>query len=196
MGLHRRRDGGRSSWHLEDGALALALGAILVVTLRPFDADNDLELVPFADLVRGIVHTDPASVREALVGTVGNVLLFMPFGVALALRGSSLARVAAVAFVVSASIELAQLFVPGRTTAVDDLVCNVAGAVLGYALAAGHIRLSEASGARSRRPHAERVEDTARESDDVAGVPIANRVAYGHKTVGDERYAEGCQRQS
>ena len=135
-----------------DAALVLALCAIVFVTLRPFDADNDLELVPFADLAGGIVHRDAGSLREAVVGAVGNVLLFVPLGAALALRGASLRLGAGVALLVSGSVELAQLVVPGRTTAVDDVVLNVAGAAVGLALTKAWLRRSRVSGARSMQP--------------------------------------------
>jgi glycopeptide antibiotics resistance protein len=114
--------------------LVLALGLILSVTLRSVDAENDLELVPFGELVGGIVHGDVARAREAVVGALGNMLLFVPLGVALALRRASIARVAATALFASAAVELVQLLVPGRTTSVDDVVFNVVGAVLGLAV--------------------------------------------------------------
>jgi len=125
---------------LMNAALVPALVAILLVTLRPFDADNDLELVPFVDFVDGIVHREPGSLREAIMGAVGNVFLFMPLGAILAMRGASLARAATVALLVSAAVELAQLLVPGRTTSVDDLIFNLAGAIGGFAIAAAWVR--------------------------------------------------------
>jgi VanZ family protein len=133
--LRRRRGAGPSAWHLGgDVALVLALGAILVVTMRPVDAGNDLELVPFDELVGAGVHGDASAAREAVVGALGNALLFIPLGLVLALRGSTLSRTATLALLVSGSIELVQLFVAGRTTSVDDVLFNVIGAVLGYAL--------------------------------------------------------------
>jgi glycopeptide antibiotics resistance protein len=130
------------------------LGAILVVTLRPVDADNDLELLPLGDLLRGVVDSDAGRVREAVAGALANMLLFVPLGAVVAFRGWSLARVAAVAFFVSASVEVAQLFVPGRTTSLDDVVFNVSGSVLGYALVAARARETPtvpAAGGRERR---------------------------------------------
>jgi glycopeptide antibiotics resistance protein len=107
-----------------DVMLALALGLILVVTLPSVHAENDLELVPFRELVGDVVHGDAAGAREAVVGAVGNVLLFVPLGIALALHRASIARVATAALLLSGSVELVQLLVPGRTTSVDEVVLS------------------------------------------------------------------------
>jgi glycopeptide antibiotics resistance protein len=70
-----------------------------------------------------------------LLEAVSNVLLFIPFGVALGLRGLGIGKSALLALLVSAAFECAQfLFVPGRTTSVDDVLLNVTGAVVGHAL--------------------------------------------------------------
>jgi glycopeptide antibiotics resistance protein len=65
----------------------------------------------------------------------GNLLLFLPLGlfgpVALPWL-SRWWRVLLVAFLFSASIEVAQLFVPDRSADVDDVMLNVTGALLGY----------------------------------------------------------------
>ena len=175
-------------------ALVLVLAAILVVTLQPVDTANDLELAPFAELVEGVVDLDAGSVREAVVGALGNLLLFLPLGVVLALRGTSVARTAVMALVLSGSIELAQLVVPGRTTSVDDVLFNVSGAVLGQ-VATARLRGSRGSRAGSGRPHADRLERAPREPAEVSSVPLANGVAYGDEAVRGEGHAEGCKRQ-
>jgi len=43
-------------------------------------------------------------------------------------------RVALLAFLVSTAIELTQLAVPDRSADIDDVLVNVAGALIGYAL--------------------------------------------------------------
>jgi VanZ family protein len=184
------------SVRLVNAALVLALCAILFVTLRPFDADNDLELLPFADFVDGILHRELGSLREAVMGAVGNVLLFVPLGAILAMRGASLARAATVGLLISAAVELAQLVVPGRTTSVDDLIFNLAGAVGGFTIAAAWMRPAGASGSGSRRTHAQRFENAPHEPANVTRIPLLNRVTYGHEAVGDERHAEGRERRS
>jgi glycopeptide antibiotics resistance protein len=68
---------------------------------------------------------------------VGNLLLLLPVGL---LGPISLpwmdrwSRVLLAAATLSLAIELAQLWVPDRATDVDDLLLNVAGAVVGYTL--------------------------------------------------------------
>ena len=65
---------------------------------------------------------------------VANALLFLPLGAALSLLDFRLRTTVLIAFSVSALIEITQLFVPGRTTAVDDVLLNTLGALLGHAL--------------------------------------------------------------
>jgi hypothetical protein len=64
-----------------------------------------------------------------------NIVLYLPLGAALWWRSRRLARVVAIGAVVSLSIELLQLFIPGRHTALSDLVANTVGAALGGLLA-------------------------------------------------------------
>ncbi len=74
---------------------------------------------------------------------VSNVLLFVPWGFLYAVRAEgrgrgparATARAIAGGFALSAAVELAQLFLPSRTTSVIDLANNTAGSALG-ALAA------------------------------------------------------------
>jgi glycopeptide antibiotics resistance protein len=79
---------------------------------------------------------------------VGNLFLLLPVGllgpmVVPALNGWL--RVFVVAFAMSLAIEVAQLGIPNRSADVDDVMLNVAGAMLGYAIF-GLLRLG------SRRP--------------------------------------------
>ena len=66
---------------------------------------------------------------------VGNVLLLLPVGlfgpIALPWLGRWW-RVLLVAIAISASIEVAQLFIPERSADVDDVMINAIGALLGY----------------------------------------------------------------
>jgi hypothetical protein len=88
----------------------------------PYPGPNELQLVPFARR------------RELLLNTVGNVLLFLPFGAALCLRGCTTGRTVLSGVALSVGLEITQLVVPGRTTSVDDVLLNTLGALLGHAL--------------------------------------------------------------
>ncbi len=113
-------------------ALLASVVAVLSLTLVPMDqADEDLELVPLSEIVDAV--TPPFELL--LVESVLNVLLFVPFGAALALRRLSLGRTVVAAVALSAAVELGQLLVvPGRTTSVDDLLLNTTGALVGHVL--------------------------------------------------------------
>jgi VanZ family protein len=81
--------------------------------------------------------------RFAFRDAVVNVTLYVPFGVFCFLSlGESRSPISRSALVVlaaatlSASIEMAQLFAPGRVCSLSDVACNVAGAAIGILLGA------------------------------------------------------------
>jgi glycopeptide antibiotics resistance protein len=112
-------------------ALVASVVAVLSLTLAPgYAADEDLELVPFGEIADAL--TPPF--EPLLAEVVLNVLLFVPLGAALALRKVSVGRTVLAAVALSATVELAQLLVvSGRTTSVDDVLLNTAGAWIGHA---------------------------------------------------------------
>jgi glycopeptide antibiotics resistance protein len=112
-------------------ALVASVVAVLSLTLAPgYAADKDLELVPLGEIVDAL--TPPF--EPLLAEVVLNVVLFVPFGAALALRRVSVGRTVLAAVALSATVELAQLLVvSGRTTSVDDVLLNTAGAWIGHA---------------------------------------------------------------
>jgi glycopeptide antibiotics resistance protein len=68
---------------------------------------------------------------------VGNLLLFLPFGFLGPMAFGWLdgwIRIFVGALVLSLLVEAAQLWVPNRSADVDDVILNVAGALLGYGL--------------------------------------------------------------
>lgn len=102
----------------------LVFPALLFVTLLPQPTEEFIELDVSPCLICG---------ERALADALANVLLFVPAGVVLgALVGAS--RTAPASFLVSLSIEVAQLWVPGRHTSLSDLVFNTAGGALGAGL--------------------------------------------------------------
>jgi glycopeptide antibiotics resistance protein len=116
---------------LSNVVLAASLIAIGVLTLLPEQSDNEVRLRPFSDIGEALFGPD----KSLLLETAANVLLFLPFGAALRLRGLGIGRTALLGLLVSAFVEGAQLLViSGRTASVDDLLLNTLGAVVGNAL--------------------------------------------------------------
>jgi glycopeptide antibiotics resistance protein len=113
--------------------LSASLAAILVITLVPARGPNELQLVPLIRIIRGFTPpVQPAVVTNA----IGNIFLFLPFGAGLCLLGLRRRRTVLTAFCLSVAIELTQLFIPGRTTSSDDVLCNTLGALVGCLLVA------------------------------------------------------------
>ena len=104
-------------------AAVLWLAFTVYETMRPI---GWIQYVPFW-----------AFFTESMAGVdaVQNVVLFAPFGWIAHRAGWSIWRSVLVAFLVSAAIEFAQQWVPGRTSTAMDLACNSAGAALGWWLA-------------------------------------------------------------
>ncbi len=66
-----------------------------------------------------------------------NILLFIPFGIGLAIAGFSVRRSLALSLLLSFSVELLQMKgIPGRDASLGDLLANTAGGGLGAALGA------------------------------------------------------------
>ncbi len=76
---------------------------------------------------------------------LGNLSLLLPLGLVGPIALPALGgwwRVALVALLISAGIEAAQLSIPDRSADIDDVIVNVFGAVLGFAVLGGVRRLS------------------------------------------------------
>lgn len=122
---------------LTSGVFLLAwLVGVLAFTLRPANpmpgqvvTDN---AIPFVTIRIYLDNLDSAFwVSQA----IGNVLLLLPVGLFGPMAFPWLGRwwrVVLFAFLISASIEVAQLFIPERSADVDDVMINVIGALLGY----------------------------------------------------------------
>lgn len=121
----------------------LYLAAVCVVVGFPsvtsLSFDPTFEVIPFISMI------------EDAKNCVLNVILFVPLGVLLPLlwnRFNSLARTALFGIGVSLTVELVQLFT-FRTTDIDDLITNTAGAIIGffiYKLVLGKKNIIEPSG--------------------------------------------------
>ncbi len=104
--------------------VAASLGAILAATLVPgWGADS------------GRIRWCLLCGDFGLADAISNVILFAPAGAALRSLGLRGRRIVVGLALLSAAIELAQLGIPGRETALGDLVANTAGACAGVAVA-------------------------------------------------------------
>jgi len=130
--------------------------AIAVLTLLPVQSDRDVRLRPFGEIGEAVLGPD----KGLLLETTANVLLFLPFGAALRLRGFAIGPTALLGLSTSALVEAAQLLIiPGRTVSVDDLLLNTLGAVAGYAVMSRWTPALEESSLSHREPAPCRAED-------------------------------------
>ena len=104
-------------------ALAVTLGAILSGTLFPSGGEKP---APMLDcLVCG---------ERGVAAIITNIILFLPLGALLELAGWRLSQLCLAAAALSAAIELAQLFIPGRDSSLSDVLSNTCGAAVGWLL--------------------------------------------------------------
>jgi glycopeptide antibiotics resistance protein len=116
--------------------LALWLVGGLVFTLQPAyplpGQVVDDNLVPFRTLAIYLRNPDSWFWMRNLFG---NLLLLLPLGLLGPIALPALDRwwrIALVALLYSVAIEVIQLAVPDRSADIDDVIVNVAGALLGY----------------------------------------------------------------
>lgn len=118
--------------------LALWLIGGLVLTLQaayplPGQVVDD-NLVPFHTLSIYLRNPDSWFWMRNLFGNLG---LLLPLGLLGPIAFPALGRwwrVVLVALLISTAIELTQLLVPDRSADIDDVIVNVAGALLGYVI--------------------------------------------------------------
>ena len=70
----------------------------------------------------------------ALAELLQNLILFIPFGIGLALCGVSVLRATITGALLSFSVEFAQQWIPGRDPSVGDIICNTTSAAIGAGL--------------------------------------------------------------
>ncbi|HSJ25430.1 MAG TPA: VanZ family protein, partial [Longimicrobiales bacterium] len=107
------------------GALAFVTVIILVLTLTPTGSAGGVESFSFTLRARGF---------RGLADSLANILLFAPFGAAVAILRPGWLRPILAGAAMSLAIELAQLFVPGRYTSPWDVIFNTAGAAVGVTI--------------------------------------------------------------
>ncbi|MFF2877771.1 VanZ family protein [Gottfriedia sp. NPDC057991] len=72
-----------------------------------------------------------SSVKQFIVNTLGNILLFVPFGVILtSIKRSKIIII--IGLFLSVSIEVVQLMMSYRTSDIDDVILNTIGTYIGY----------------------------------------------------------------
>lgn len=116
------------------GLACAVAGWLLWMTLRP-DQTVTADLAPLTRFAatRGIP-------RHVLIGLAGNIVVFIPLGMALALAlrerpaGRRLLLATLGGAGVSLTIELIQSTIPSRVTALDDWLLNTAGTAIGAAI--------------------------------------------------------------
>jgi hypothetical protein len=84
--------------------------------------------------------------QNGVADVIRNILLFAPLGAALALAGAPFPRIALTGMALSAFVEGAQLFIPGRDPSLGDVTFNTLGALSGAGLV--HLVLRYAGAAR------------------------------------------------
>lgn len=122
-----------------DVALATAVAIPLAFTLSSTGPGGGwgraagLNLVPFASTVE--LASSSVHVLVAVRNILGNVVLFVPLGLVVAIRWRgqrAVYRTVVGSTVLSVAIELVQLLLPlGRSVDIDDVILNVAGATTG-----------------------------------------------------------------
>ncbi|HEV2150160.1 MAG TPA: VanZ family protein [Longimicrobiaceae bacterium] len=103
----------------------LAIVSVLVIA--------SLTLFPTSDRSAGLTLCLFCGDR-GLADAILNVLLFMPLGAGLALRGATLLAATLLGGVFTGGIEFLQSLIPGRDASLSDLLFNTLGCVLGAAL--------------------------------------------------------------
>jgi VanZ family protein len=115
--------------------LTLSMAGILFLTLCPFEFSRHPKPYSHSPLLLG--HASSNDTIDILL----NVLLFVPFGFALACKllrtkrwKSALVRTAVISALFSYLIELSQLYIPQRASGWEDVFTNTTGAVVGFVI--------------------------------------------------------------
>jgi glycopeptide antibiotics resistance protein len=132
-----------------DILLAVSVLAILALTILPGGGASRpatrRSLMPFEDLVRSLGPGMPSDAVDLAVGNLlANLLLFLPFGIALGLRfpETRRRRLVLACAGLSLAVEVVQLLLPGgRSADVTDILMNTLGGAIGLLVARAIVRL-------------------------------------------------------
>lgn len=125
-----------------DTLLLLSIAVVVIATLVP---TTDAQGVPARDLATSAVNLDPLHTIETILrwgsrtqqydNLVLNVLLFVPFGWAMALKARNshpILVATAAGALLSVLVEAGQYLLPlSRSTDVDDVILNTLGTIVG-----------------------------------------------------------------
>ena len=163
----RRGSRAQAAWTTAlDLGMAVWLGLILLVTVVPFEPSGyapPIGFIPFLDSIQRVVNGERWPSSE-IADIVLNVVVFMPFGVAAALRWGRrwMTRVIVGAAALSLAIEVSQAVeAADRFASTTDIVTNTTGAALGFLIGL-RMRGLAASGVR---PYHERRSSAAEPTD-------------------------------
>lgn len=103
--------------------------------------ENNINLTPFVTIklyLRLLENsTNAALLRHSVINLVGNVVMFIPLGIFLPgifIKKANFFKFFLVVAVMIVLVELVQLFTLLGSCDVDDLILNLAGAIIGYML--------------------------------------------------------------
>jgi glycopeptide antibiotics resistance protein len=115
----------------------LSLGSILYVVLlfqllinTEVSSNAGFNLVPFKEITRYTIGSNLFKLN-----VLGNIILFIPMGCILTgyLKPKNIIPIIVSSIIISSTVELVQLGI-GRAFDVDDIILNLAGAIIGYLL--------------------------------------------------------------
>ncbi|MFJ4167894.1 VanZ family protein [Paenarthrobacter sp. NPDC089714] len=134
----------RAQRWLQAAFAAYLVALALVVFLPSKEAST---VTGFVGIIAGWLAAVGLPLKEAavVVEFVSNIVMFVPFGGLVRLlwpRRWNWWRILLLGAATSTFIELTQLLVPGRVTALSDVIANTAGAVIGAAAAGWWLRRS------------------------------------------------------
>ena len=100
-------------------ALLTSVALIAALTLTPMGGDGKVEVSELNDVTEAFRQSDAPFLLDFSLEAIANVLLFVPFGAALRMRGYSIAKTAGYGLLLAATVEGAQwLLIPAVAVAV------------------------------------------------------------------------------
>lgn len=100
-----------------------------------FYFNNSVNLIPFKTIFAYINH--PPNAKTALINIGGNILAFLPLGILVPaiLKGlRNYRKILLTALGASLSIEIIQMLLRIGSSDIDDIILNILGGLLGYAV--------------------------------------------------------------